>query len=104
MPASNILASIHLKDYKKSGKSPFGVKTSKYFTQKNTFRRKGELSPVAKLAHDEVLERALKEKDIGPMMNLKDGRNNNSSSYDEDGFEAEQQSPIGVNAGDDTGF
>ena len=64
MPASNILASIHLKDYKKNGKSPFGVKTSKYFTQKNT-RRKN--SPVAHITEDEALERALQDKELGPM-------------------------------------
>ena len=41
MPASNILASIHLKDYKKGGKSPFGVKASKHFySHKNAIIRR----------------------------------------------------------------
>ena len=40
MPASNILASIHLKDYKK-GKFPFGVKASKHiYSHKNTIIRR----------------------------------------------------------------
>ena len=75
MPASNSLASIHLKDYKKGGKSPFGVKASKYFTQKNTARRKP--SP-AQIAEDEALEHALHDKEIGP----KDVRN-----YEDEKFE-----------------
>jgi hypothetical protein len=79
MPASNILASIHLKDYKKGGKSPFGVKTSKYFTQKN--RRK--LSPAAHITEDEALERALQDKELGPA----DVRDRNSS-YEDERFES----------------
>ena len=40
MPASNILASIHLKEYKK-GKSPFGVKAAKHFySHKNAIIRR----------------------------------------------------------------
>ena len=94
MPSSNILASIHLKDYKK-GKSPFGVKVSKYFTQKNTARRKP--SP-AQIAEDEALEDALHEKEIGPS----DLRERNSS-YEEDRFEPDQ-SPVGVYPNGETTF
>ena len=98
MPSSNILASIHLKDYKKSGKSPFGVKASKFFTQKNTARRK--LSP-AQITEDDALDKALHDKEIG-QADLRRGPRK-SSSYEDDGFE--ESSPVGVDpTGGETTF